>query len=163
MRYQELRQPFAKPNSWRITVAIAMVILAFVLAAKLIYNPKGSSASALDFLEIAGITVLFIDLAVNFTRAESKRRFIQEKWFEILLFVPFTALFEAFRVYEIFEVMGFRALPFILRTKLIVDEGNALAGLSKSEPFQFAKLAVIGVVLIPDKYKTMKYRGLLRF
>ncbi len=163
MRYQELRQPLAGITPWRLTVVFAIFTLACVFAIQFFHEPQGEAKSALEFAEIAGLAVLFVDIAVNFIRAESKSRFVREKWFELLLFVPFFAVFEAFRVYEIFEVMGIRALPLLMRTRILVNGGHALSQLASSEPVELAKMAVVGAVMVPDRYRTMKYRGLLSF
>jgi hypothetical protein len=160
MRFQELRKPLGI-SQWRTAVVIAMLAVVFSFLAKFLLTLDETSSGIVEFTELAGLLVLFIDLTVNFSRASNKKKFLRQNWFELLLFVPFSFVFEAFRAYEIFEIMGFKAIPFIVRTQVFIVGSHTMEQLLKSEPVRLAAALMIGLVTIRDRYRTMKYRGLL--
>ena len=138
-----------------------MIALLTVTLAEVLFKVEGFSLRILGFVELAALLVLFVDLAVNFSRAESKMRFFRKNWFEILLFVPFALTFRTLRVFEVFGAMGFEAMPFLMRTEVIVKGGHVATHIGRSEPAQLARKAIHEMVSAPDRYRTMKYRGLL--
>ncbi|MFH1470209.1 MAG: hypothetical protein ABIF01_00510 [Candidatus Micrarchaeota archaeon] len=163
MGLQELVIPGKKLTPWRATVALAMVSILAVFGLEIFYHPGKDALLALEFIELAALLVLFVDLAVNFSRAENKSKFIRKNWFELFLFVPFAVTFEAFRAFELFQVMGVEAMPFMMRTRVIVKGGHVATHIGKSEPARIARGAILGVMTAPDRYKSMRYRGLLSF
>lgn len=138
-----------------------MIALLVVMLAEALFKVEGFNLKVLEFLELSALLVLFVDLAVNFSRAESKLKFIRKNWLEILLFMPFAFTFRALRVFEVFGAMGFEAMPFLMRTEVIVKGGHMATHLGRSEPAVLARKAIHEMVRAPDRYKTMKYRGLL--
>ncbi len=163
MRIQELRMPLRRITPWRLAVALAMLTILAVFLLEFFYHFEANSLRLLEFLELAALLVLFVDLAVNFSRAENKAKFMRKNWFELLLFVPFAFTFSALRAFEVFEVMGFEAMPFLMRTRVLVRGGHVATQISRSEPAMLARSAVVGALTVPDRYKAMKYRGLLSF
>jgi hypothetical protein len=163
MGIQEIRKPLAGMSPWRAMVILAIVGLAFALISELAFHPEGEFLAAVEFLELAGLLVIFIDLAVNFSRADSKKRFLRESWLELMLFIPFSFMFQAFRTYEVFEIMGVEAMPFLMRTKIAVKGGHIAAHVGRSGPAMAAKRTITEMMGIPNRYRTMRYRGMLNF
>lgn len=163
MQIPTLRALPYKVNGWRILVGLSILTVMLVLAVEFFYELDGTLKTVLEFAELGALLVLFVDLAVNFSRAESKMKFLKQYWFEILLFLPFTAVFRAFRAYEMFQVMGIEAMPFLMRTEILVRGTHAATEFKRSEPAMIMAGFVIGLASAPDRYKTMRYRGLLSF
>ncbi|MFH1448216.1 MAG: hypothetical protein ABIG39_05095 [Candidatus Micrarchaeota archaeon] len=163
MRPQEIKDSFRRISAWRFVVVSSLVAMTLVLFIELIYHPVGRMHQILGFIEIAGISVIFIDLAVNFSRTDNKNLFLRQNWFELTLFIPFLFAFELFRMYAIFEAAGIQAMPFMMRTKLLMKGGHVLTHVSRSEPARVARMTCFGVMHAPDRYRGMKYRGLLSF
>ena len=150
-------------SQWRLTVLLAMLVIICAFAVKMLFHPEGILLLAVEFAELAGLLVWLLDFLVNFSRAGDKPRFVRENWFELALFIPFSFMFEAFRVYEVLEVAGIRAFPFIMRTQVLVTSGHIMTQLNRSEPVLFARRTCVEIVSAPDRYRTMRYRGLLNF
>ncbi|MFH0817443.1 MAG: hypothetical protein V1909_02300 [Candidatus Micrarchaeota archaeon] len=163
MDIQELRGPLGRLTPWRLTVGLSMCALLTVLLLELAYKTEGPSLYALEYIELSALLVLFVDLAVNFSRAGNKMKFVRKNWFELFLFVPFAFTFRALRAFELFEVMGFEAMPFLMRTHVIVRGGHFATHASRSELARLARKACSELLNAPDRYRTMKYRGLLSF
>jgi predicted histidine transporter YuiF (NhaC family) len=162
MRFQTISKSL-KTSPWRIAVFLAMVAIVVSFLVQLLLPGEAELRGIAGMAELVGLIMLFTDLTVNFSRAENKVRFLKKNWFELLLFVPFSFVFEAFRTYEILEVMGFKAIPFLVRTQVIVVGSHTMTQLGRSEPVRLAQRAVFEIVSVPDRYSAMKYRGMLNF
>jgi hypothetical protein len=162
MYVQELGRKFHRVTPWRAAVVFSMLLLAIAFLAELFLHPSAEALSLLGTAELSALLVLFIDLGVNFSRAESKVKFLKQNWFELLLFMPFSFAFEALRAYEAFEIMGLEAMPFLMRTRILVKSGHVASVVNRSPPLLMARQTIYELTTAPERYRTLRYRGLLR-
>ena len=91
------------PKWWRaIVIASLLVILGTFLADLFIPLDEGQR-KILEFLDLAAIVVLAVDLFVAYRKTKEKGKFLFRNWLLIISFIPFASFIRVLRYFKVIK------------------------------------------------------------